>query len=124
MPAIRKLVTRRQRQSRFDKRPTTMRDAVSQLFPQIKNDTPVPSPQFDRVPLPRGFVRTPEPASAKDARSLPTIQRGENIGNDDEDMTLGQIENFTMRSEVAKLMAVAPGLPVRDLYHLIIDSKG
>ena len=34
------------------------------------------------------------------------------------------MEGFELRSKVAQLMAVAPALPIRDLYHLIIDSKG
>lgn len=40
------------------------------------------------------------------------------------DLTLDDIPDFDMRLQVAKLLAVAPALPVRDLYRLLIDSKG
>jgi hypothetical protein len=39
-------------------------------------------------------------------------------------MSLPDIDDFSMRSKVAQLMAVAPALAVIDLYHLIIDSEG
>jgi len=39
-------------------------------------------------------------------------------------MTLMDIEDFDLRSKVAHLMAVAPALPTRDLYHLVVDSQG
>ncbi|KAJ6199198.1 hypothetical protein J3E72DRAFT_430371 [Bipolaris maydis] len=44
--------------------------------------------------------------------------------SEEKDMTLVDIDDFEMRKKVAQLMAVAPALPVRDLYHLIIDSEG
>jgi hypothetical protein len=40
------------------------------------------------------------------------------------DMSLLDIDDFSLRSQVAQLMAVAPALAVIDLYHLIIDSEG
>jgi hypothetical protein len=43
---------------------------------------------------------------------------------DEEVVTLGDIADFDTRQNVATLMAVAPGLAVRDLYHLLIDMKG
>ncbi|KAH8632249.1 hypothetical protein IG631_13932 [Alternaria alternata] len=42
----------------------------------------------------------------------------------DKTMSLLDIDDFSMRSKVAQLMAVAPALAVMDLYHLIIDSEG
>jgi hypothetical protein len=39
-------------------------------------------------------------------------------------MRLVDIEDFSLRSKVAQLMAVAPALPIVDLYHLIVDSEG
>ncbi|CAN9455810.1 unnamed protein product [Alternaria alternata] len=42
----------------------------------------------------------------------------------DKNMSLLDIDDFSMRSKVAQLMAVAPALAVMDLYHLIIDSEG
>jgi hypothetical protein len=39
-------------------------------------------------------------------------------------MRLLDIEDFSLRSKVAQLMAVAPALPIVDLYHLNIDSEG
>ena len=40
------------------------------------------------------------------------------------DMSLLDIDDFGLRSKVAQLMAVAPALPIVDLYHLIMDSEG
>lgn len=42
----------------------------------------------------------------------------------DKNMSLLDIDDFSVRSKVAQLMAVAPALAVIDLYHLIIDSEG
>ncbi|KAI4621971.1 hypothetical protein J4E80_004346 [Alternaria sp. BMP 0032] len=39
-------------------------------------------------------------------------------------MSLLDIDDFSLRSKVAQLMAVAPALPIVDLYHLIMDSEG
>jgi len=39
-------------------------------------------------------------------------------------MSLMDIDDFGLRSRVAQLMAVAPALPIVDLYHLIMDSEG
>jgi hypothetical protein len=41
-----------------------------------------------------------------------------------QDMTLGDIPDFDLRKKVADLMAVAPALPVRDLYNLLVDLRG
>lgn len=41
-----------------------------------------------------------------------------------QDLALGHIPDSDFRNKVARLMAVAPGLPVRDLYHLLIEKKG
>jgi hypothetical protein len=41
-----------------------------------------------------------------------------------QEMSLGNISNFDMRKKVANLMAVAPALPVRDLYQLLVDLEG
>ena len=43
---------------------------------------------------------------------------------DDEVVTLGDIDDLVTRQNVAELMAVAPRLPVRDLYHLLVDMEG
>jgi hypothetical protein len=39
-------------------------------------------------------------------------------------MTLGTISDFEMRKKVADLMVVAPALPVRGLYRLLMDLEG
>jgi hypothetical protein len=41
-----------------------------------------------------------------------------------QDMTLGNISDFDMRKNVADLMAVAPALPISDLYRLLVDLEG
>ncbi|KAF2870876.1 hypothetical protein BDV95DRAFT_574815 [Massariosphaeria phaeospora] len=40
------------------------------------------------------------------------------------DLRLADISNFDMRSKVAQLMAIAPDLPVQDLYNLLMDKNG
>lgn len=42
----------------------------------------------------------------------------------DVNMSLLDIDDFCLRSKVAQLMAIAPALPIVDLYHLIMDSEG
>jgi hypothetical protein len=41
-----------------------------------------------------------------------------------QDMTLSDIPDFDLRKKVADLMAVAPALPVRDLYNPLVDLHG
>ncbi|USP75529.1 hypothetical protein yc1106_02803 [Curvularia clavata] len=48
----------------------------------------------------------------------------EAMGHNQKDMTLLDIDDFELRSKVAQLMAVAPALPIIELYHLVIDSEG
>jgi hypothetical protein len=40
------------------------------------------------------------------------------------ELTLADITDFDIRSSVAKLMAIAPTLPIKDLFHLLLDTKG
>lgn len=40
------------------------------------------------------------------------------------ELTLADIEDFHLRQKTAQLMAVAPGLPLADLYHILVDRKG
>ncbi|KAI4948495.1 hypothetical protein J4E91_005919 [Alternaria rosae] len=42
----------------------------------------------------------------------------------DVNTSLLDIDNFGLRSKLAQLMAIAPALPIVDLYHLIMDSEG
>jgi hypothetical protein len=44
--------------------------------------------------------------------------------HDQNDMALGTISDFEMRKKVADLMTVAPALPVRGLYRLLVDLDG
>jgi hypothetical protein len=44
--------------------------------------------------------------------------------HDQNDMALGTISDFEMRKKVADLMAVAPALPVRGLYRLLVHLEG
>jgi hypothetical protein len=39
-------------------------------------------------------------------------------------MTLANIDDFNLRLKVAKLMAISPALPVKDIYDLVIEMKG
>jgi hypothetical protein len=40
------------------------------------------------------------------------------------DLTLADIRDFNLRQKTAQLMAVAPGLPVADNYHLLMERRG
>lgn len=40
------------------------------------------------------------------------------------ELTLADIGDFDLRKKTAQLMAVAPGLPVSDLYHILVEKKG
>ncbi|KAF1835961.1 hypothetical protein BDW02DRAFT_629224 [Decorospora gaudefroyi] len=100
-------------------RPTNMRDArTSRLFSRIKPDTPGPyqyrSLSFESKISPPSCRAAPD-----DASHLPPYVYREEESNNGMDMTLAEISHFNLRAKVAKLMAVAPALPVRDLYHLI-----
>jgi hypothetical protein len=44
--------------------------------------------------------------------------------DNDQDLTLAAINDFDLRKKVAELMAIAPGLPIRDLYGLLLNCKG
>lgn len=46
------------------------------------------------------------------------------IADDSIDLTLADIADFHLRQTTAQLMMVAPGLPVADLYRLLIDRRG
>jgi hypothetical protein len=46
------------------------------------------------------------------------------VRQEEEVVTLGDISDFETRKNVVDLMAVAPGLHVRDLYGLLIDMRG
>ena len=46
------------------------------------------------------------------------------FANEGIEITLADIKDFELRHKTAQLMAVAPRLPVADLYHLLVDLKG
>lgn len=46
------------------------------------------------------------------------------FANEGIEITLADIKDFDLRYKTAQLMAVAPELPVADLYHLLVDLKG
>ncbi|KAJ4377073.1 hypothetical protein N0V86_006514 [Didymella sp. IMI 355093] len=39
-------------------------------------------------------------------------------------LTLADIQDFDLRQKTARLMAVTPGLPVADIYHLLMERRG
>lgn len=83
-----------------------------------------PSPQYSHFPT--------HSARSRKVQSLPSQSEVHNNAkksddgddSDNVDMTLADIPDFDLRSKLAQLMAVAPSIPVRDLYNLLIDSKG
>jgi hypothetical protein len=104
---------------------TNMRDArCSQLISSTKHNTPSlwQSGSFrlrseSRLSSPMTPAKAGAPFAQSPGNHCVVADRGK-------DMTLVDIDNFELRSKVAQLMAVAPALPIRDLYHLIIDSEG
>jgi hypothetical protein len=105
-------------------RPTKLREAkASRLFSRIKVDTP--GPWQYRSQQPHSIPPTPQHNTIADPEPQSAAPLNDHKPNDNnsKDMTLADIADFSMRSMVAQLMAVAPALPVGDLYHLVIDSK-
>lgn len=81
-----------------------------------------PPPEAEIVEQPRPRERPearerPEPREQSEARKQPA-------GDIDPDMTLKDISDFVTREKVADLMAVAPALPVRDLFNFLCDVGG
>ncbi|KAF1936726.1 hypothetical protein EJ02DRAFT_427263 [Clathrospora elynae] len=102
-----------------------MRDARnSQLSARVKPDTPgpykyrSPKPSKDTT-LPRKATTLVDVSKSRRAHNSHRVEES----NNDMALALADIPDFVLRLKVAQLMAVAPGLPVRDLYHLIINSK-
>ncbi|EUC35048.1 hypothetical protein COCCADRAFT_3678 [Bipolaris zeicola 26-R-13] len=107
-------------------RPTNMRDArKSGFFLRIKSNTA--SPRQYHLLQSQKKPQTSHPKTPMMV-GIPFIESpGDRSGatnSEEKDMKLVDIEDSEMRKKVTQLMAVAPALPVRDLYHLIIDSEG
>ncbi|KAE8867679.1 hypothetical protein P3342_005981 [Pyrenophora teres f. teres] len=79
---------------------------------------------LDRTHPPRSSSWANSPAATGLSRTQQVNTSPKEEKRHDEEMTLLDIDEFDMRTRVAQLMAVAPAIPVRDLYHLIVDSKG
>ncbi|KAF1954465.1 hypothetical protein CC80DRAFT_567725 [Byssothecium circinans] len=63
-------------------------------------------------------------AHPQEAYVTPTPTRGTTLCPFAETFTLADISDFELRKNVAQLMAVAPALPVWDLYNLLVEKKG
>jgi hypothetical protein len=105
-----------------------MREARTyQRFSRIKLDTPGPwqyrslNPQ-SKLSASQHSVTSDVDADAR--RSIPLSDQNPDDGSSNTEMTLADIADYSLRSMVGQFIAVAPALPVRDLYHLIIDAKG
>lgn len=46
------------------------------------------------------------------------------FADDGIELQLGDISDFELRKKTAQLLAIAPGLPVADLYHLLMEKEG
>lgn len=46
------------------------------------------------------------------------------FADDDVELKLGDISDFELRKKTAHLLTIAPGLPVADLYHLLMEKEG
>ena len=103
-----------------------MREARnSRLFTRIKLNTPGPWQyrSLQTQPKSRSLLPTARTNVLHSRANSPGDQR-EVEQEHAKDMALVDIEDFDVRSKVGPLMAVAPALPIRDLYHLVIDTKG
>lgn len=97
----------------------------SKLLSVTKLDIPDsrPYPMDKARPLGSTCLANP-PAANGVSRTQPVAKRFKEENRDDAEMTLLDIDDFDTRAGVAQLMAVAPAIPIRDLYNLVIDSKG
>jgi hypothetical protein len=110
-------------------RPTTFRDLKNGgRLSKIKGPTPGPYKY-------RGNVRQGHDFSTQHRERLESAQTSSppNKGSSaspavphspDRDMTLADIASFDLRLKVAKLMAVSPASPVKDIYDLVMEMKG
>ena len=108
-------------------RPTTMRAVrTSKAFCRVKEDTPGPYKYRSRKTS--SSKTTLSSNAMKSPKAPSTILRSDihdHVANSDRvELTLADIPDFDLRSKVAQLMAVAPAIPVRDLYYLLMDSEG
>ncbi|CAO2653440.1 Nn.00g028510.m01.CDS01 [Neocucurbitaria sp. VM-36] len=107
--------------------PTTLQDArTSKTFCRVKEKTPGPYKYRSRKSSFQGTSLSTNSATTLKVHSLPPSSEVHTNAEDDDniELRLADISDFDLRRKVAQLMAVAPAVPVRDLYHLLIDSKG
>lgn len=93
--------------------PTSHPSRYRRMYPSVQeNDrAPHPSVQHKDNPIPSTELsRQSQTELAKEVKSP--------------DLSLGDIPDFSLRMKVAQLMAVAPSLPVQDLYDLLMEMKG
>ncbi|KAJ4364479.1 hypothetical protein N0V83_009073 [Neocucurbitaria cava] len=83
-----------------------------------------PSPQYSLFPKKSARSRKGQNLSLQSEVQNKAAGSDDGDDNDDFQLTLADIPDFDLRSKLAQLMAVAPAIPVRDLYNLLIDSKG
>jgi hypothetical protein len=96
------------------------------MFSRIKVDTPGPWQYRSQKTAPNRPTLQ-QSVTAEGNADAPRHDLSSNSNNNEstgKDMTLADTPEYGLRAKVTQLMAVAPALPVRDLYHLIIDSKG
>jgi hypothetical protein len=110
-------------------RTTTMRELrKAGKFSRLKEHTPDPHrrhaniksedslTQHRKIKNTQSQALLPEAVRPICTSSAPPSKNGE--------LTLADIADFGLRMKVAKLMAIAPVLPVRDLHDLLIEMKG
>ncbi|KAH7084438.1 hypothetical protein FB567DRAFT_82510 [Paraphoma chrysanthemicola] len=88
---------------------------------------PTSSPVYERTPDDSRHPSRPIAKSQTTREHIVSARSNpERITTDGpaKDMTLANIEDFDVRKKVADLMAVAPALPVQDLYDLLMDMEG
>ncbi|KAF3041886.1 hypothetical protein E8E12_004789 [Didymella heteroderae] len=66
---------------------------------------------------------TPNTSTLRFQPYLVDASPASSYANDSIELTLADITDCNLRQETARLMAVAPGLPVADIYHLLMERR-
>lgn len=94
-----------------EERPWRAQTTITNVFPQQLAGQSIPS-----IPT----VQLQRSATQHAQLSSPTSS----FADEGIELTLADIEDFRLRQKTAQLVAVAPGLPLADLYHILMDRKG
>ncbi|KAH7072150.1 hypothetical protein BKA63DRAFT_63624 [Paraphoma chrysanthemicola] len=127
IPAVRVPPSRRSMLANARSRSNFPRQLQASAYVEPAPPLPPFSPPYERTPdgpphssRPIAKARTTGEHSVS-ARPTPECHT---VDRPTKNMTLADIDEFDVRKKVADLMAVAPALPVQDLYDLLMDMEG